>query len=345
MTATTSSTTPDPHPLLTTLRKQGFIIVPSLLTPEELTSLRRAATRLTTTARTGAWPHVRTVGKQFPPWDASLVPHQAGIWGVQHLLHPDLPVPKEDREEFVRLYFHPKLLAVARELLQVSVLPSSSSVDGTGDGNPADDDEDDSGGGMIMELLNMLVRPTGPSTTTAPSQPFALRWHRDDIPPTASPEEELSRLKTSPGQPYVHTQWNLPLFDDDSLIVVPGSHARARTETERQADPYEDNLPGQVTVRLKAGDCVFYDNNILHRGVYDSDKERMTLHGSVGHVKGSRERARNVLQHGVGEWVDRCDFGGLGEGRERRTAEGMRRRLVEMGRENRGRDVGFSLEG
>ena len=71
----------------------------------------------------------------------------------------------------------------------------------------------------------------------------------------------------------------------------------------------------------------------------------MTLHGSVGHVKASRERARNVLQHGVGEWVDRCDFSVLGDGKDREVAEGMRARLVEMGRENQGRDVGYSLEG
>ncbi|KAK4044328.1 hypothetical protein C8A01DRAFT_42989 [Parachaetomium inaequale] len=319
---------PDPHPLLTTLRTQGYVILPSLLTPAELAALRAAAANLTATARTGAWPHVRTVGKQFPPWDASLVPSQAGIWGVQHLLHPDLPVSPEERALFVRLYFHERLLGVARELL--SIPPSPPPPDGNGG-------EGDEGGGMTMELLNMLVRPDG-------DQPFALRWHRDDIPATATPQEEMERLK-SPGEAYVHTQWNLPLFDDDSLLVVPGSHARARTDAERSASPYEEGMPGQVRVVLKAGDVVFYDNNILHRGVYEVGRERMTLHGSVGHVQGSRERARNVLQHGVGEWVDRCDFQGLGEGRERRTAEGMRRRLVQLGRENEGRDVGFSLEG
>jgi len=193
---------------------------------------------------------------------------------------------------------------------------------------------------MTMELMNMLVRPD----LKTKEEGFALRWHRDDIPASATAEEEMARLK-KPGEAYVHTQWNLPLFDDESLVVVPGSHARARTEAERSAGEYEDNLEGQVVVKLRAGDVVFYDNNILHRGVYDGEKERMTLHGSVGHVKASRERARNVLQHGVGEWVDRCDFAGLGEGRERRTAEGMRRRLVELGRENQGRDVGYSLEG
>lgn len=81
---------------------------------------------------------------------------------------------------------------------------------------------------------------------------------------------------------------------------------------------------------MKAGDVVFYNNNILHRGAYSKDKERMTLHGSMGHVGGSALRARNVLQHGIGEWVGEIDLSGLDEG-QRERAERMRKRLVAMG--------------
>ena len=302
---------------LQTLHQQGYILLPSLIPPSTLQKLRTAATNITTLSRTGAWPHVRTVGKQFPPWDSTLVASgQTGIWGVQHLLHPDLPVSEEDRGEFVKVYF-------GREVLGV--------VEGLVGGEE---------GGMVMELMNMLVRPDG--------EGFELAWHRDDVPASATEEEERERLRPKGGGEegwYGHAQWNLALWDDDALIVVPGSHARPRTEAERAAGPYQDPLEGQVRVALKAGDVVFYDNNILHRGVYDAGKERMTLHGSVGHVRGSAERARNVLQHGVGEYVDRCDFSALGEGVEREVAEGMRRRLVELGRENQGRDIGYSLEG
>ncbi|KAG7286544.1 hypothetical protein NEMBOFW57_008855 [Staphylotrichum longicolle] len=281
-TTTTTTTThhpppsPDPHPHLTALRRDGFLIIPSLLTPPELAALRAAAAHITAVARTGAWPHVRTVGKQFPPWDASLVPARAGIWGVQHLLHPDLPVSREERDAFVRLYFDGRLLGVAREVLGISSDQDQDDDD--------DDDDGDDGGDMTMELMNMLVRPDPDPTKKeegggAGGGPgFALRWHRDDIPASATAEEERARLKT-PGEAYVHTQWNLPLFDDASLVVVPGSHARPRTDAERSAGEYEDHLEGQVTVALRAGDVVFYDNNILHRGVYDGDKERMTLHG------------------------------------------------------------------
>lgn len=151
-------------------------------------------------------------------------------------------------------------------------------------------------------------------------------------------EEELAALQ----RPAFHAQWNLPLCDGDrSLVVVPGSHVRARTEAERRAAAEGGDMPGQLRVVLGAGDVVFYDSNILHRGVYDGGVERMTLHGSVGHVKGEGERARNVLQHGVGEWVGGLDLGCLGEGRA--VAEGMRERLVAMGRGWEGGE--FSLEG
>jgi len=170
---------------------------------------------------------------------------------------------------------------------------------------------------LTLELYNMLVRP---------ERAFSLRWHRDDIPAGATDEEELERL----AKPAFHAQWNLALYDDASLVVVPGSHKRARTKAEREADPYEAELPGQVVVQLKAGEVAFYNNNILHRGVYDPEKERMTLHGSIGTTLGSAERARNVLQHGVGDWAKEYDFHDFDPEMAKR-AQKMREGLVEMG--------------
>ncbi|KAL8922927.1 MAG: hypothetical protein Q9208_004889 [Pyrenodesmia sp. 3 TL-2023] len=241
---------------------------------------------------------LRTLPKQFPPWSSD---PSEGIWGIQHLLHPDMP----SRDVFAASYFNDTVITTIEQLL---------------------DCEEEC---LVMELYNLLIRPT---------HDFELRWHRDDIPPAATGEEEQRRLE----EPAWHAQWNLALYDDDSLTVVPGSHKRARTEQERAAEPFAKDMPGQLVVTLKAGDMVFYDNNILHRGVYDSRKERMTLHGSVGHLAGGRVRAQNVLQHGTGEWVERCRFDGLAEGMKGR-AESMRQRLVEMGRAE-GEGVGFSQE-
>jgi hypothetical protein len=316
------------------LARNGFVIQRQILSPAELEALRGAAQRTTERARAGNWPDVRTVGKQFPPWPRPTpgVPPKEGIWGVQGLLNPALG---PDADIFAASYFHDKVLEVAKALLTYE--PADA------EGVCADDE-------LVLELYNMLVRP--PSS-------FALEWHRDDVPRTATPEEEETKLglegaATSAAdggkvmiKRYWNTQWNLALFPDESLVVVPGTHVRARTEEERNADPLEPDMPNQLVVRLEPGDVVFYDNNILHRGVYDANRERMSLHGSVGHAGGGRFRATNVLQHGIGKWVDQCDFSCLEKGpggeKARQRAEGMRARLVKLGRESG--DVGYSLTG
>ena len=331
-TATTTSTDPTPH--LSALKRDGYVLIKGLIPPQQLPSLRLATQRVVALARDGKWPHIRTVPKQFPPWPNTPPPaEEGGIWGVQHLMHPEMP----GRDEFAELYFSDKVLGVVEEILGMK--PRSGT----------DNTEQEP---LTMELLNLLIAPT--------IKDFALRWHRDDIPtpPTLTPEDELAQLhlKSPPDRPQSHAQYNIALYRDSSLIVVPGSHRRARTEEERNADPFEDNMPGQKVVTMEPGDAVFYDSNIFHRGVYKgtpvpkfAEEEvegiRMTIHGSVGLAEPSHEdgtkgkRATAVLQHGVGAWVKREDaaFKNLGP-----RAEAMRRRLIEMGS---GEGVGFSLEG
>lgn len=280
------------------LLSQGYVIIPSKLSQPEINDLRQACEHVKLLAVAGKWPHIRTLPKQFPPWSSDV---SKGIWGVQHLMHPDLPF----HDLFTTSYFSNFVIQPVQELLSCS--------------------EEQ----LVMELYNLLVTPT---------YDFSLRWHRDDISPSATPEEELAKLS----QPAWHAQWNLALYDDTSLIVVPGSHIRARTEVERAANPYIKDLPDQLNVRLRAGDVVFYNNNILHRGVYNSTVQRMTLHGSIGHVAAGHARARNVLQHGVGAWVERCSFDGLKDEGVRNRAKIMREKLLDLGRE--AEHVGFSQE-
>ncbi|KAJ9612157.1 hypothetical protein H2200_003754 [Cladophialophora chaetospira] len=301
-------------PHLDALRRDGFVKIPNLLPYHILIALKAACKYTTDRARNGKWPYVRTVPKQYPPWQE----WQPGdnIWGVQHLLHPDMNV----RDTFAEVYFSNEVLDVVKELVGLK-------------DDPGADEK------LVMELFNLLVSP-------AEGVDFELRWHRDDIRPDVSAEEEerLLKEKTPQGQ-QLHAQYNIALFEDASLIVVLGSHRRVRTEAERNADPYEPELPGQLVVELAPGDAVFYDSNILHRGVYkgiDTSKSlgRMTLHGSVGLAGHGNERARQVLQHAVGEWVDRAQFSMQGAKGEQ--AEAMRKRLVDMGS---GKDLGYSLVG
>lgn len=278
------------------LDHDGFVVVPSALPAARLEELREQCHIITELARTGKWPHIRTLPKQFPPWPSD---PSNGIWGVQNLMHPDLP----GADLFVRSYFDDAVINTVQELL----------------GGCSEDE-------LVMELYNLLIRP---------DHDFELRWHRDDIPPTATAEEEMARLV----QPAYHAQWNFALYDDASLIVVPTSHKRPLTDAERAADPLEQNMPDQMLVQLKAGDMVFYNNNILHRGAYKKDVERLTLHGSIGHVGGGPLRARNVLQHGRGDWLTKIDLSSVPK---RHRAEGMRERLVTLGTQHQ--KVGFSQE-
>jgi Phytanoyl-CoA dioxygenase (PhyH) len=304
-------------PHLDALQRDGFVVIPNLLDKHMLLGQKAACKYLTDGARQGRWPFVRTVPKQYPPWPKWEKGDHHNIWGVQHLLHPDMTV----RDTFAELYFSDAVLDVVKELV----------------GLKNDEKADDK---LVMELFNLLVSP-------AEKQDFELCWHRDDVRPDVTPEEEDRQLKEkSPGGAQLHAQYNIALFDDASLIVVPGSHRRIRTEVERNADPFEPNMPGQLVVKLKHGDAVFYDSNILHRGSYKgidtkSELGRMTLHGSVGLAGHGTERARQVLQHAVGEYVDRAEFPEM-EGPKRERAEAMRRRLVAMGK---GDDLGYSLVG
>ncbi|KAJ5690519.1 Phytanoyl-CoA dioxygenase [Penicillium macrosclerotiorum] len=261
--------------------------------------------------------HYRTIATQ------ATALARTGTWPHfrTHLLHPSMP----GRDAFAACYFSPSILAVAEELMGVTSLSPASEP-------------------LVLELFNLLVAPE--------TRDFELRWHRDDIPETVAGDEELALLAAkAPGGRQSHCQYNLALCEDMSLVVVPGSHARARTETERAADPYQPELPDQLVVKLEPGDAVFYNSNILHRGVYrakeaGAEESRLTLHGSIG-LKGEegegeaekkKVRATAVLQHGVGAWVHRDDAAfGLGE-----RAERMRANLVAMGT---GEGVGFSLQG
>ena len=103
-------------------------------------------------------------------------------------------------------------------------------------------------------------------------------WHRDIHPIDQAPLCGLQQDLLANGPGYL--QWNIPLYDDDVLWVVPQSHRRPNTEEENRqllADA-KVPLPGSVPVELKAGDAVVYTNTILHWGSNYSPKKRRTVH-------------------------------------------------------------------
>ena len=103
-------------------------------------------------------------------------------------------------------------------------------------------------------------------------------WHRDTSATFDAPLQGLELDMEANGPGYV--QWNVPLYDDNVLWVVPGSHRRPNTEEENRqlAEDPRQPLPGGIPVELNAGDAVVYTNFILHWGSNYSSNLRRTIH-------------------------------------------------------------------
>lgn len=103
------------------------------------------------------WKYVRAVGKQFPPFPTD----RDDIWGVQHLMHPDLHEPI-----FLEWYTSPELLATVCEII----------------GAKQDD--------LQLELFNLLVNPR--------QIPYSLSWHRDNVRYLNSPSRVVLIIDLRP---------------------------------------------------------------------------------------------------------------------------------------------------
>ena len=112
--------------------------------------------------------------------------------------------------------------------------------------------------------------------------PGGTGWHRDVYPADMGPVEALAADFMENGPKYV--QWNVPMYDDNVLWVVPGSHRRRNTEKETAEllDDLEKPISGGIAVELNAGDGVIYSNFLLHTGSNYTTKKRRTIHG--GHT-------------------------------------------------------------
>ena len=104
-------------------------------------------------------------------------------------------------------------------------------------------------------------------------------WHRDFYPPHTAPLQGYADDILENGPRYV--QWNLPLYDDNVLWVVPGSHVRLNTAEENAALNKDERtiLPGAIQTHLAAGDGVAYILPLMHWGSRYNAKMRRTIHG------------------------------------------------------------------
>lgn len=130
--------------------------------------------------------------------------------------------------------------------------------------------------------------------------PGGTGWHRDIHPVDMAPLDALTADLRENGPRY--TQWNVPLYDDGVLWVIPGSHRRRNTEQEN-AELLKDRagpVTGGMPVELNAGDGVVYINYLNHTGSNYTTKKRRTLHG--GHAIYGSYGELGFLEH-VAPWA------------------------------------------
>ncbi|HYF52366.1 MAG TPA: phytanoyl-CoA dioxygenase family protein [Planctomycetota bacterium] len=128
---------------------------------------------------------------------------------------------------------------------------------------------------LRLSLTNMLCNPS--------KKDFDIAWHRDLGDPKIGGEEELKVLREA----QYGVQWNAALYDESCLRIVPGSHIRNMTDAERDVmlNRPRDPMPGEMIVDLKAGQTVYYNALIIHRGVYPCGQRRETLHANLSSMR------------------------------------------------------------
>ncbi|KAI9318603.1 hypothetical protein BX666DRAFT_1929702 [Dichotomocladium elegans] len=251
-------------PIDQALKENGYVIVDGLIPQDKLEALKAACDRVVAKARKGEWKYRRLVGTQFPPWTEG-----TDVWGVQHLLHPELQEPI-----FAEWYGSAKLIEAVCQLL----------------GTSADK--------LQFELFNLLINPE--------ESDFDLTWHRDAVPVETLPEDEAEKLKIPHYGTQWNTALydDACLF----VVPKSHRRVRTEAERDLTInDPKTHAMPGQLQVHLKPGQTVFYDNNILHRAAYFKANKRATLHASMGTIEGGHHRAATIFQHGL-DWMAADSF-------------------------------------
>ncbi len=193
------------------------------------------------------------VSRQRDIWTKERQPHDppGGVWetSAQPRLNlgrePLAGLVDEKTASAIEIWAHENMQGVSSELLGV----------------------EDAGVTEMMLMCNP-VSDRGPAA-----------WHRDHHPIDTAPLQGYLDDILETGPRYV--QWNLSLYDDSVLWVIPGSHLRVNTEQENEqllADPRVP-LHGGVQTHLNAGDGVVYILPILHWGSNYSREMRRTIHG------------------------------------------------------------------
>ncbi|TDO97941.1 phytanoyl-CoA dioxygenase family protein [Marinomonas balearica] len=108
-------------------------------------------------------------------------------------------------------------------------------------------------------------------------------WHRDM---QYSPIEDSVQSDEQHLMLSLHIR--IPLIDEKGVEVVAGTHKRWDTELERNVrfelngHNNSESLPDSVLLDLKRGDVLVFNAQMIHRGNYELNSERMAFDLCVG---------------------------------------------------------------
>ena len=138
---------------------------------------------------------------------------------------------------------------------------------------------------VAMTAMTVLCNPEfEPTETPVSGQSWGTdprNWHRDIRPDHDAPLSALLDDERANGAAY--TQWNIALYDDAILHLIPGSHRRLTSEVEnlqlRADGGTQSPLAGCIRADLNPGDGVVYNSMLLHWGSkYSNRQKRRTIH-------------------------------------------------------------------
>ncbi|MGB1237906.1 MAG: phytanoyl-CoA dioxygenase family protein [Pseudomonadales bacterium] len=107
-------------------------------------------------------------------------------------------------------------------------------------------------------------------------------WHRDL---QFSQVSEQQQIQAQADMLSLHIR--IALIEETGIALIPGTHRRWDTREERAAR-YGDHsvncpvLPGEQLITLQAGDVLLFDAQMIHRGHYSAQHQRLALDLCVG---------------------------------------------------------------
>lgn len=118
------------------------------------------------------------------------------------------------------------------------------------------------------------------------------QWHKDKVLESPDPRDQ----ETGTG-----IQVQITLAPSNALQVVPGSHRREYTDTERRIceaedlmNARDDDMPGAIQEPLNAGDGMYFHHSVIHRGSMHAEPPRRTM--MISYRK--KRIAENILKEG-----------------------------------------------